>query len=220
MVHLSRLAEDIILYCSSEFGFLSLSDRVSTGSSIMPQKRNPDSMELVRGKAGRVTGDLVGILTVIKGLPLAYNKDLQEDKESVFDAFDTASASLAVTATVLHEATLNENAARKAAGTGFLNATELADYLARKGMPFREAHEMVGRLVLKAEQMGVELHGLPLETMEGYSKLFGEDVFEALSLDAALKARSVPGGTSPDQVRAAIKEAAGMIEKFTSSAGR
>ncbi len=220
MVYLSRLAEDIILYCSSEFGFLSLSDRVSTGSSIMPQKRNPDSMELVRGKAGRVTGDLVGILTVIKGLPLAYNKDLQEDKESVFDAFDTASASLAVTATVLHEATLNENAAREAAGTGFLNATELADYLARKGMPFREAHEMVGRLVLKAEQMGVELHGLPLETLEGYSELFGEDVFEALSLDAALKARSVPGGTSPDQVRAAIKEAVGMIEKFTSSAGR
>ena len=212
MTHLSRLAEDMILYCSSEFGFLSLSDRVSTGSSIMPQKRNPDSMELVRGKSGRVVGNLVGILTVLKGLPLSYNKDLQEDKEAVFEAFDTAAACLAVTATVLDETTVNEDAARSAAATGFLNATELADYLARKGMPFREAHEIVGRIVLKAEGKGVELEEMPLEVFREFSELIGEDVYSSLAAGAALRARDLPGGTSPDRVKAAIDEAAAMIE--------
>src|SRR5437773_5611833 len=139
MVHLSRLAEDIIIYSTAEFGFFELSDAVATGSSLMPQKKNPDSMELVRGKAGRVFGHLAALLVTMKGLPLAYHKDMQEDKEAVFDAVDTLNASLAVTATVLRNISLNEERARDAASHGCLNATELADYLVRKGIPFREA---------------------------------------------------------------------------------
>jgi len=157
MVHLSRLAEDVILYATSEFGFFELGDAIATGSSLMPQKKNPDSMELVRGKAGRVFGDLLGLLTTMKGLPLAYNKDMQEDKEAVFDAFDTTSASLRVTETVLRNVTVNEERAARAASSGYMNATELADYLVRKGMPFREAHEVVGRIVTKAIEAGKEL---------------------------------------------------------------
>ena len=144
MVHLSRLAEDIILYATSEFGLFELGDAIATGSSLMPQKKNPDSMELVRGKSGRVFGDLMALLTTLKGLPLAYNKDMQEDKEAVFDAFDTVSASLRVTATVLRNLGVNKERAAAAASSGYMNATELADYLVRKGMPFRDAHEIVG----------------------------------------------------------------------------
>src|SRR5260370_35865979 len=150
MMHLSRLAEDIILYSTSEFGFFELSDAVATGSSLMPQKKNPDSMELVRGKAGRVFGHLTALLTTMKGLTPAYNKDLQEDKEALFDAVDTVNASLTVTATVLRNLRVNESRARAAATHGYLNATELADYLVWRGMPFREAHETVGRIVIHA----------------------------------------------------------------------
>src|SRR5215212_1349241 len=162
MVHLSRLAEDVILYATSEFGFFELGDAIATGSSLMPQKKNPDSMELVRGKSGRVFGDLMALLVTLKGLPLAYNKDMQEDKEAVFDALDTVSASLRVTATVLRNVSVNKERALAAASSGYMNATELADYLVRKGMPFREAHEVVGRAVLYAIERGVELDSLGL----------------------------------------------------------
>ena len=193
MVHLSRLAEDIILYATSEFGFFELSDAIATGSSLMPQKKNPDSMELVRGKAGRVFGHLMGLLTTLKGLPLAYNKDMQEDKEAVFDAFDTTSASLRVTATVLRNVTVNKARAAAAASSGYMNATELADYLVRKGMPFRGAHELVGKIVMRAIEAGKELEEMDLSE-------FGPDVYEALSLERTLAAKSQIGGTAREIV--------------------
>src|SRR5882672_9015809 len=163
MIHLSRLAEEVILYSTSEFGFFQLSDAVATGSSLMPQKKNPDSMELVRGKAGRVFGDLAALLTMLKGLPLAYNKDMQEDKEAIFDTVDTVSNCLTVSATVLRDIHVSESRSREAATHGYLNATELADYLARKGMPFRQAHGTVGRIVMLAIERGCELNDLPLD---------------------------------------------------------
>jgi argininosuccinate lyase len=207
MLHLSRLAEDIILYATTEFGFLELSDAVATGSSIMPQKKNPDSMELVRGKAGRVFGNTVGLLATLKGLPLAYNKDMQEDKEAVFDTVDTVAASLEVTRTVLGNVRVREGATAEAAARGYMNATELADYLARKGMPFREAHDAVGRIVLIAIERGVELEHLPLEEMRAVSSLVEKDVYEALSLEQTLATKSQPGGTAPERVAAALIEA-------------
>src|SRR5437660_315284 len=166
MMHLSRLAEDIILYSTAEFGFFELSDAVATGSSLMPQKKNPDSMELVRGKAGRVFGHLSSFLTTMKGLPLAYNKDMQEDKEALFDSVDTVSACLSVTATVLRNIRVNAKRAREAATEGYMNATELADYLVRKDVPFREAHETVGRIIIHAIEREVELNELKLEELK------------------------------------------------------
>jgi argininosuccinate lyase len=207
MLHLSRMSEDIIIFATTEFGFLELSDAVATGSSLMPQKKNPDSMELVRGKAGRVFGHLLGLLATMKGLPLAYNKDMQEDKEAVFDTVDTVTASLEVTATVLRNMRVREEAAREAASRGYMNATELADYLARKGMPFREAHDVVGRLVLSAIESGVELDQLPLEEMRAVSSLIEEDVYEALSLERTLSSKSQTGGTSPARVTEALAQA-------------
>jgi argininosuccinate lyase len=213
MVHLSRLAEDIIIYSTNEFGFFELSDAVATGSSLMPQKKNPDSMELVRGKAGRVFGNLQGLLTTLKGLPLAYNKDMQEDKEAVFDSFDTVSACLQVTATVLSNIRINEERAHEAAATGYMNATELADYLVRKGVPFREAHEIVGRAVVRGIELGVELEGLSLADLQSFSPLIGEDVYQALSLEQTLKTKSQAGGTSPEQVGEAIAFARDKLNK-------
>ena len=197
MVHVSRLAEDIILYATSEFGFFELGDAIATGSSLMPQKKNPDSMELVRGKAGRVFGDLMGLLTTLKGLPLAYNKDMQEDKEAVFDAFDTVSASVGVTATVLRNIGVNKERAAAAATSGYMNATELADYLVRKGMPFREAHEVVGKIVMRAIESGKELEQMDLSE-------FGEDVYEALSLERTLATKNQVGGTAREVVDKAV----------------
>jgi argininosuccinate lyase len=197
MVHLSRLAEDVILYATSEFGFFELGDAIATGSSLMPQKKNPDSMELVRGKAGRVFGDLMGLLTTLKGLPLAYNKDMQEDKEAVFDAFDTVSTSLRVTATALRNLGVNKERAAAAASSGYMNATELADYLVRKGMPFRDAHEVVGKIVTRAIESGQELEEMDLSE-------FGEDVYEALSLESTLAAKSQIGGTAREVVDKAL----------------
>ena len=205
MLHLSRLAEDIILYSTSEFGFVELGDAIATGSSLMPQKKNPDSMELVRGKAGRVFGDLIGLLTTVKGLPLAYNKDMQEDKEAVFDAFDTTLTSLQVTQTVLSNIGLNKARASAAAKSGYMNATELADYLVRKGMPFRDAHEVVGKIVVSAIEEGVELDQLALDDFQKHSSLISDDVFKALSLDATLRAKAALGGTSPELVREALR---------------
>jgi argininosuccinate lyase len=207
MVHLSRLAEDIILYATSEFGFFELGDAVATGSSLMPQKKNPDSMELVRGKAGRVFGDLLALLTTLKGLPLAYNKDMQEDKEAVFDAYDTVRSSLNVTATVLRNITVNNDRAHVAASGGYMNATELADYLVRKGMPFRDAHEVVGKVVMRAIELGKELEQLPVSELHRFSTLFGEDVHIALSLEQTLKSKSQTGGTSPELIAASLARA-------------
>jgi argininosuccinate lyase len=207
MVHLSRLAEDVILYATTEFGFFELGDAIATGSSLMPQKKNPDSMELVRGKAGRVFGDLLGALTTLKGLPLAYNKDMQEDKEAVFDAFDTVSACLQVTGTVMHNITVNNDRARAAASSGYMNATELADYLVRKGMPFRDAHEVIGKIVMRAIELGKELDQLSLAELREFSPLFAGDVHLALSLEQTLKSKSQVGGTSPELLAAALAQA-------------
>ncbi len=206
-IHLSRLAEDIILYATSEFGFFELSDAVATGSSLMPQKKNPDSMELVRGKSGRVFGHLTALLAMMKGLPLAYNKDMQEDKEALFDTVDTIRDCLAVTTTVLRNIRLNENRAREAASRGYLNATELADYLARKGVPFREAHETVGRIVMHAIERDAELNDLPLDELKSFSSLIERDVLDSLSLEQTLATKSQTGGTSPGRVEEALREA-------------
>jgi argininosuccinate lyase len=207
MVHLSRLAEDVILYATTEFAFFELSDAVATGSSLMPQKKNPDAMELVRGKAGRVFGHGMSLLAMLKSLPLAYNKDMQEDKEAVFDSFDTVRACLGVTATVLRSLNINEKRTREAASTGYMNATELADYLVRKGMPFREAHETVGRIVVHAIARGVELQELSLEELRSLSTLIDEDVFAALSFVQTLETKSQIGGTSPECVTEALAAA-------------
>ena len=205
MVHLSRLAEDIILYATTEFGIIELGDAIATGSSLMPQKKNPDSMELVRGKAGRVFGDLLALLTTLKGLPLAYNKDMQEDKEAVFDAYDTVAASLRVSATVLRNISVNSE--RASASTGYMNATELADYLVRKGMPFREAHEVVGKVVMRAIELGKELDQLSLADLREFSPLFAEDVHVAISLEQTLSSKSQVGGTAPKLVASALAAA-------------
>jgi argininosuccinate lyase len=207
MVHLSRLAEDLILYCSTEFGFVALTDAVSTGSSLMPQKKNPDALELIRGKAGRIFGHHAALLATMKSLPLAYNKDMQEDKEAVFDSVDTIRACLRVTAIVLDNLTLNEDRARAAASTGYLNATELADYLVKKGMPFRSAHDIVGRAVLFAAENDRALEALTLEEFRRFSEGIDEDVFDALSLESTVDSKSQAGGTSRTRVAKALDEA-------------
>jgi argininosuccinate lyase len=216
MVHLSRLAEDIILYATNEFGFFELGDAIATGSSLMPQKKNPDSMELVRGKAGRVFGDLLALLTTMKGLPLAYNKDMQEDKEAVFDAFDTVLSSLNVTATVLRNISVNKDRTQTAALHGYMNATELADYLVRKGVAFREAHEIAGKIVIRGIELGQELHQLSISELQSFSPLFAEDVHIALSLEQTLRSKSQLGGTSPESVAAALADARKSLLRFAS----
>jgi argininosuccinate lyase / amino-acid N-acetyltransferase len=207
MVHLSRLAEDVILYATSEFGFFGLGDAIATGSSLMPQKKNPDSMELVRGKAGRVFGDLLGLLTTLKGLPLAYNKDMQEDKEAVFDAFDTVKACLEVTTTVMRNIAVNEERAQAAASGGYMNATELADYLVRKGVAFREAHEIVGKIVMRAIELKQELQDVSLDEFQKFSPLIERDVYDALSLESTLNSKSQIGGTAHQSVESALATA-------------
>jgi argininosuccinate lyase len=207
MVHLSRLAEDLIIYCSNEFGFVTLSDAVSSGSSLMPQKKNPDSLELIRGKAGRVFGHHAALLATMKGLPLAYNKDMQEDKEAVFDTVDTVSICLRVAAIVLNNITLNEEKTREAATRGYLNATELADYLVKKAVPFRTAHDAVGRAVLFGIESGRELHELSLAELREFSPKIDKDVFKELALDQTLASKNAVGGTSPKRVAEALKQA-------------
>jgi len=206
MVHLSRLAEDLILYASTEFGFITLSDAVSTGSSLMPQKKNPDALELIRGKAGRVFGHQTALLSMMKGLPLAYNKDMQEDKEAVFDTADTVRSCLEVAAVVFKNLRVNEEITLKAATTGYLNATELADYLVKKGVPFRTAHDAVGKIVLHAISQNKELGDLDLKEFQQFSNDILSDVFQALTLDATVSSKSSIGGTSPDQVFARLEE--------------
>lgn len=207
MVHLSRLSEDLIIYASTEFGFITLSDAVSTGSSLMPQKKNPDALELIRGKAGRVFGHHAGLLAMMKGLPLAYNKDMQEDKEAVFDCVDTVSICLQVSRIVLDNLTLNVELTRAAATKGYLNATELADYLVKCGIPFRTAHDAVGKVVLLGLERGIELNELTLDEMRSVLPDINESVFDALSLEQTLASKSAVGGTSGERVAAALDAA-------------
>jgi argininosuccinate lyase len=195
MMHLSRFSEEIILWASWEFKFIALSDSYTTGSSIMPQKKNPDMAELIRGKTGRVYGDLMALLTTMKGLPLAYNKDMQEDKEAVFDAVDTATQCLKVFAPMLRTLkTIPENM-KKAAQGGFINATDLADYLVKKGLPFRSAYKISGQLVAKCIQEGCVLEDLKLETYKEFSELFEEDLYNEIDLLTCVEKRISQGGT-------------------------
>jgi argininosuccinate lyase len=200
MMHLSRFSEEIILWCSWEFRFAELDDAYSTGSSIMPQKKNPDIAELVRGKTGRIYGDLITLLTVMKGLPLAYNKDMQEDKEPVFDAIDTVKKCLPVFTDMLLTMKLLPENMRRAASFGFINATDCADYLTKKGLPFREAYGVVGSLVKTCSRAGKTLETLTLEEYRAASPLFEDDIYEAISLERCVSTRRVPGGPAPESV--------------------
>jgi argininosuccinate lyase len=204
MMHLSRLCEELVLWSSDEFGFVTMDDGYATGSSIMPQKKNPDVAELVRGKTGRVYGDLVGLLTVMKGLPLAYDKDMQEDKEGVFDAAATLAACLRACTGMIATLRFDEERMRSGARGGFMVATDLADHLAARGVPFREAHEIVGRLVLDCERSGRTLQDLSLEDLRAASPAFGDDALDAADLDAAVSRRTSEGGTGHDAVRAQL----------------
>ncbi|MEY8387203.1 argininosuccinate lyase [Oscillospiraceae bacterium 38-13] len=206
MMHLSRFAEEVILWCSWEFKFVELDEAYSTGSSIMPQKKNPDMAELVRGKTGRVYGDLMGLLTVMKGLPLAYNKDMQEDKEPVFDALDTVELCLPVFTGMLDTMKVLPENMRRAAGRGFINATDCADYLTKKGMPFRDAYTASGRLVAACAAQGKTLEELTLEELRAVSPLFGEDVYEALKLENCMGLRASFGGPAEAETARQIRE--------------
>jgi argininosuccinate lyase len=207
MTHLSRLSEELILWMNPRFGFIRLADRFCTGSSMMPQKKNPDVPELVRGKTGRVNGHLVALLTLMKGQPLAYNKDNQEDKEPLFDTVDTLGATLRIYADMIGGIAVDKEAMRHAAMEGYATATDLADYLVKKGMPFREAHEVVARTVRRAVEKGVDLAQLGVDELRQFSDLIGADVLDRLSLEGSLAARDHIGGTAPKQVRAAIARA-------------
>ena len=212
MVHLSRLSEELILWSSHEFGFVTLPESHTTGSSIMPQKKNPDMCELIRGKTGRVCGSLMALLMTMKGLPLTYNKDMQEDKEGVFDAVDTVRSSLKIYSSMLAGIEVHADRMRAAAGAAFSNATDLADYLARKGLPFREAHDVVGQLVAICLKEGVSLEKLPVERMQEVSALIESDVMDCLHLDAVVNARSSFGGTAAKEVERQIELAREELE--------
>ena len=205
MMHLSRFAEELILWAGWEFRFIELSDSYTTGSSIMPQKKNPDMAELIRGKTGRVYGDLMGLLTVMKGIPLAYNKDMQEDKEQVFDACDTVKMCLRVLAPMVATMKSKPENMRRAAQEGFINATDLADYLVGKGLPFRSAYKIAGGIVAECIQSGLVLETLPIEAYRKHSELFDTDVYEAVDLDRCVERRRSEGGTAPESVAAQIK---------------
>lgn len=205
LMHLSRMSEDLIFYNTSEFSFLQMDDSVASGSSLMPQKKNPDALELLRGKSGRIYGHLLSLLTVLKGLPMTYNKDLQEDKEGLFDAVVTVENCVRMARIVLEKIELNPAGMRDATTKGFLNATELADYLVVKKMPFREAHGLAGKIVMRATELGVSLEELPLREYQAFSPLFRNDLFEHLHLEKALSRRKERGGTAPATVRQSIR---------------
>ena len=208
MMHLSRFSEEMVLWSSLEFGFVEMDDAYATGSSIMPQKKNPDVAELVRGKTGRVYGDLMGLLTVMKGLPLAYNKDMQEDKEAVFDAVDTGKMCIDIFTRLLATCRFKKDTMYKAASQGFTNATDFADYLVKKGTPFRTAHEITGRLVLTCLERGIGIEDLRLaELKELGGDFIEEDVYDAISLKTCVEGRDLPGGPAPDAVKADIGKA-------------
>jgi argininosuccinate lyase len=217
-VHLSRLAEELVIWSTPQFGFVRLSDKFSTGSSIMPQKRNPDAAELVRAKSGRIVGALVGLLTVLKGLPLAYAKDMQEDKEPAFDAFDSLTLSIAAMTGMVADMAVDAKAMRKAAGAAYATATDLADWLVRAlGLPFREAHETTGRIVAAAEAKGVVLEKLPLTDMQAVEPRITIDVFAVLGPRQSVKSRTSYGGTAPENVR---REARKWLKRLTKEANR
>ncbi len=213
MVHLSRLSEELILWMSPRFGFIDIADRFCTGSSIMPQKKNPDVPELVRGKSGRVIGHLIGLITLMKSQPLAYNKDNQEDKEPLFDTVDTLIDTLRIYADMMRGVTVKPKNMRAAVMQGFATATDLADYLVKKGMPFRDSHEVVAQAVRYADQNGVDLSELPLEVLQGFSSLISDDVYQVLTPEGSLAARNHLGGTAPEQVRFQAERWRRLLEK-------
>ena len=211
MVHLSRLSEEVVLWSSNEFGYITLDDAYSTGSSIMPQKKNPDVAELVRGKSGRVFGHLIGTLTMLKGLPLAYNKDMQEDNEALFDSVDTVKKSLLVFAPMLLTMRVNTDVMHSRAKGGFINATDAADYLAARGVPFREAHSVIGRLVKYAEDKRVGLEDLSIAEFRQFSDVFAEDIYDYIAVDKCVAARNVQGGPALPAMEAAIARCKGWL---------
>ncbi len=213
LMHLSRFSEELVLWTSAQFGFIDLPDRFCTGSSIMPQKKNPDVPELVRGKSGRVYGHLMSLLTLMKGQPLAYNKDNQEDKEPLFDTVDTVAACLRAYADMMPAVAVNHERCRAAAGAGYATATDLADYLVRKGVAFRDAHEIVGKAVQHALGKELDLADLELTDLQQFSDAIDSDVFDVLTLEGSVAARNHPGGTAPDQVRAAAKAARQQLDQ-------
>ncbi len=213
MMHLSRFSEEIIIWSTTEFGFITLDDTYSTGSSIMPQKKNPDAAELVRGKTGRVYGNLIGILTVMKGLPLAYNKDTQEDKEGVFDSIDTVKIALTVFEGMLDTMKVNEDKMKAAIYEGFTNATDVADYLAKKGLPFRDAHKVVGEIVLYCEEKKKLISEMSLDEYKKFSELFEDDVTEKVSIEGCIRERNSYGGTSYREVQRQIDNAKKKMNK-------
>jgi argininosuccinate lyase len=214
MMHLSRWCEELVLWSSMEFGFVEMDDAYSTGSSIMPQKKNPDVAELIRGKTGRVYGDLIGILTVMKGLPLAYNKDMQEDKETLFDAVDTVKGCLQIFIPMLEPLSFRRDKMLDATKDGYLNATDLADYLAKKGLPFRLAHEVSGKLVKECIDRGIRLEELTLAEFKAASDLIDQDVFEALDMAHVVGARTSFGGTAFDQVKLQLERARTWVDSL------
>ena len=205
MMHLSRFSEEIILWCSWEFKFIELDDAYATGSSIMPQKKNPDITELIRGKTGRVYGDLTTLLTMMKGLPLAYNKDMQEDKEAIFDAIDTVKLCLGTFTPMLETMRVNKENMRAAAAKGFINATDCADYLVKKGLPFRDAYKITGTLVARCIELGTTLEALPLDEYKKLCDTFDTDVYDAINLDTCVNMRKAQGGPSPESVMMQIE---------------
>lgn len=214
MMHLSRLSEELILWSTGEFAFASMDDAYSTGSSIMPQKKNPDMAELIRGKTGRVYGSLMTLLTVMKGLPLAYNKDMQEDKECVFDAVDTVLSCLKVMNGMMSTVTFRTEEMYKKAGLGFTNATDAADYLVKHGVPFRDAHEILGKLVLHCETNKKSISQLTLEELSSFSPVFQDDVYQAVSLEACVQNRNIPGGPAAESVLAHMEATKAFLEKI------
>ena len=214
MMHLSRFSEEIILWCSDEFSFIRLDDAYSTGSSIMPQKKNPDIAELTRGKTGRVYGALITILTVLKGIPLAYNKDMQEDKEALFDAYDTVKMCLPIFAKMIDTMTVNKEKMKIGAKGGFTNATDAADYLVKKGMPFRDAHRLIGEMVSFCLSENIALEDIPLKKLKEFSPLIEEDYYQAISLETCIRERSVYGGPAPKAMETAIENAKKYIKSI------
>jgi argininosuccinate lyase len=210
-MHGSRLAADLTLWATAEFGFVEFSDAFATGSSIMPQKKNPDVAELIRGKTGRLYGNLTAALTTMKGLPLTYNSDMQEDKEPLFDTVDTLEAVFRVLPPMLGSLTFRVDRMREAAGAHYSTATDLADYLVRRGLPFREAHEVVGQAVRHAIARRCELGDLSLDELRRFSPLIGDDVYPALTVEASLRARAVVGGTAPEAVRRQLAQVKGWL---------
>ena len=219
MMHLSRFSEEIIAWCSWEFKFIELDDAFATGSSIMPQKKNPDVAELVRGKTARVYGDLVTLLTMMKGLPLAYNKDMQEDKEAIFDALDTVKLCLVTFTPMLRTMTVLKDNMRAAAARGFINATDCADYLTKKGVPFRDAYKITGGLVAQCIARGLTLETLPLDDYKAASAAFDTDIYEAIALETCVRGRTSAGGPSPEAVRAQIASARAFLQREAADGG-